>query len=316
MKSKRSVPSKVNNYNTITKYFEPVSFFIMDEEMNEEVEWDFFNHIPEEIILKILSYLSPYTDTKNAKLVNRRWNRLISSIEHHNDRVFLEAVKTSNIMWQIHKLRSYDITDTLVPGTPQNGKVRTKVKRQNKNVPAPRFSHAAVIMGQYLYVFGGSSSESPSGSTFNDLFRLNLSNRSWEKCQPEGLLPAPRECCTFVGIKNNFKRASSSSMTNKGIAIMYGGWCQPPLDNTVHVEARFFEDTQILHMDNLRWERISDKINSPPARAGHSASVIGGKMVMFGGSQRNSRWVFLDLKIIKFFYTLKFAMMEVNTCYR
>jgi len=30
----------------------------MDEEMNDEVEWDFFNHIPEEIILRILSYLS------------------------------------------------------------------------------------------------------------------------------------------------------------------------------------------------------------------------------------------------------------------
>ena len=147
----------------------------MAEEV-DDVEWDFFNHLPEELILKVLSYLSPYTDTKNGKLVNKRWNRLISLIERHNHLVFLEAIKSSNIMWQIHKLRSYDITDTLVPGTHRKGGIRTKVKRQNKNVPSPRFSHAAVIMRQYMYVFGGSNSEfdNDNGSTFNDIYRFCL----------------------------------------------------------------------------------------------------------------------------------------------
>jgi len=267
------------------------------EEDNEELEWDFFNHLPEELILKVLSYLSPYTDTKTAKLVNRRWNRLISSIERHNDRVFHEAIRTSNIMWQIHKLRSYDITDTLVPGTHRKGAVRTKVKRQNKNVPSPRFSHAAVIMRQYLYIFSGSNSEYASGSTYNDIYRLDLSSHTWERVQANGLHPAPRECCTLVGYSTS--KLSSPipppHINDKGLLIMYGGWCQPPLDNRIRVDARFFEDTQIFHLNDLRWERL--KIASPPpARAGHSASIVGDKMIIFGGSQRSDRlndiWVF------------------------
>lgn len=260
----------------------------MAEEV-DDVEWDFFNHLPEELILKVLSYLSPYTDTKNGKLVNKRWNRLISLIERHNHLVFLEAIKSSNIMWQIHKLRSYDITDTLVPGTHRKGGIRTKVKRQNKNVPSPRFSHAAVIMRQYMYVFGGSNSEfdNDNGSTFNDIYRLDLSSHTWERVQANGLLPAPRECCTLVGYRNISPLINQSQ--ENGLLLLYGGFCRPPIGSSPHINARFFEDLQIFHLNDLRWERIKCNI-SPPARAGHSASIVGNKMIIFGGSQRNVRY--------------------------
>lgn len=273
------------------------------EVISDNVEWDFFNFIPEEIILKILSYLSPYTDTKIAKLVNRRWKRLISEIEHHNKRAFLESMRNSSIVWEMPKQRSYDITDTLVPGT-RSKPFRTKVQKPNDNVPAPRYSHGSVLIDQYLYIFGGSGSGFPQGSTFNDLFRLDLTKRSWEKIKVDGLLPAPRECCSLVGYKQmqklTEKKKSQSSSNNsmriqrKSKIIMFGGWCQPPMERRIRTGARFFEDTQIFHVDELKWERLpfnQHKDIYPTARAGHSCSVIGNQMVLFGGSHRNNRYV-------------------------
>lgn len=278
----------------------------MDDDMEiigDFIDWDFFNHVPEEIILKILSYLSPYTDTKAAKLVNRRWNRLISAIEHHNKRVFLESIRNCNIMWEMRKQRSYDITDTLVPGNRHRG-YRTKVQKPNDNAPRPRFSHASIAIEKYLYIFGGSGSGSPQGSTFNDIFRLDLSTRTWEKIKAEGLLPAPRECCSFVSYKDqhvpqkkkkfgssNNNKNDSKPLKKKNKIVMFGGWCQPPSERHMRVTARFFDDTQIFHVDELKWERLNykEKDSYPTARAGHSASVIGNQMVIFGGSQRNHR---------------------------
>ena len=49
-----------------------------------------FSMLPDELVIKILSYLSPYTDTKSAKLVNKKWNEIINFNQVHNKKVFLE----------------------------------------------------------------------------------------------------------------------------------------------------------------------------------------------------------------------------------
>lgn len=69
------------------------------------------------------------------------------------------------------------------------------------------------------------------------------------------------------------------------------------------ISPRFFDDTQVFDIDTCTWERIP-RANEPypAARAAHSASVVGSKMLMFGGSQRSSRlndvWE-LDLDTMK-----------------
>lgn len=266
------------------------------EEGVEEFELTYFNELPEELVIKVFSYLSPYTDRKIAKLVNKKWHRLIVVIEHHCNRVFCESIKSSNIMWKIRKQRSYDITETLIPGKVKGrSSFRTKVQRANLNEPHPRFSHSSVILGQYMYVFGGGSSESNAGSTFNDLYKLDLSNYTWQKVKTEGLLPAPRESGTMVSYKQRPSKHLYRTIPYKGKLILFGGWCQPP-PGAILVGPRFFEDTQIFHVHDSRWQRINVDNNFPTPRAGHGASVVGNKMVIFGGSQRNNRlndvWVF------------------------
>ena len=260
------------------------------EEIEEDVPSCYFNELPDEIIIKIFSYLSPYTDNKNSKLVNRKWNRIISTNELHNKKIFYESLQTGNIKWQIHKQSSYDIIDTLVPGIRSGKTRRSKVQLPNANVPYPRFSHSAVVLGQYLYVFCGSTSESNySSSTYNDLYRLDLSMRTWQKVKTEGLMPAPRECCSMVAYKQKPTKHLYRTLPYLGKLIIFGGWCQPPR-NRVIIGPRFFDDTQIFHVQESKWERLNLTC-SPTARAGHSASVIQNKMVVFGGSQRSNRLV-------------------------
>lgn len=270
---------------------------VNDQEMNEmnieDVELSYFNELPEELIIKILAYLSPYTDTKSAMLVNRKWLRLITAIQHQNHRAFLKSIKTHNIMWKINKVRRYDITDVLLPGSCEKP-VRKQVGRPNLNVPSPRFSHASVILGESMYIFCGASSEHHSGTTYNDLYKLDLSNHKWHKIKAEGLLPAPRECCTMVGYKPAPRHYKSAPY--KGMLVIFAGVCRPPLERMHSIGPRFFDDCQVFHIHNSTWERIKQGETYPAARAAHSASIVGNRMVVFGGSQRSNRlndiWLF------------------------
>lgn len=256
---------------------------------NDDIELTYFNELPEELIIKILSYLSPYTDTKSARLVNRKWLRLITAIEHQSHRLFLKCVKSHNIMWKVNKQRSYDVTDVLLPGSKSEKPFRRVIQKPNTNVPSPRFSHSSVILGQYMYIFCGTSSEFNTGSTYNDLYKFDLSNHVWQKIKAEGLLPAPRECCTFVAFKSKPSKNSYKTGPFKGKLVIFAGVCQPPVER-INIGPRFFDDTQVFSIHDSSWQRVNVGDNYPSLRAGHSASVIGNKhMVIFGGSQRGTR---------------------------
>ena len=91
-----------------------------------------------------------------------------------------------------------------------------------------RYSHAACYYGigfhenvnflshffilwidNYMYVFGGCTS---TNTTFNDLWKLNLTTRSWVRPLPTGSYPSPKACATLVCYKDSL--------------ILYGGWTQ------------------------------------------------------------------------------------------
>ena len=54
-------------------------------------------------------------------------------------------------------------------------------------MPQGRFAHGCVVLGQYMYIFGGSISETRNSSTFNDLYKLDLSTYTWQKVKTDGL---------------------------------------------------------------------------------------------------------------------------------
>lgn len=60
-----------------------------------------------------------------------------------------------------------------------------------------------------MYVFGGCTS---TNTTFNDLWKLNLTTRLWVRPLPTGSYPSPKACATLVRYKDSL--------------VLYGGWTQ------------------------------------------------------------------------------------------
>lgn len=61
-----------------------------------------------------------------------------------------------------------------------------------------------------MYVFGGCTCTS---TTFNDLWRLDLSTRKWMRLLTMGTYPTPKACATIVYYNNSL--------------VLFGGWTHP-----------------------------------------------------------------------------------------
>ena len=115
-----------------------------------------------------------------------------------------------------------------------------------------------------MFVFGGCTSTS---STFNDLWELNLSQRSWHRPISVGAYPSPKACASLV--------------LHDDQLVLFGGWTHPSL-YPLHQSWKLFSELHIYSVSENRWELIEGG-DRPPAMAGHSATVHRGLMVVFGG---------------------------------
>ena len=142
--------------------------------------------------------------------------------------------------------------------------------------PAARAAHAAVLVATpavrglahpCLLIFGGSD----GSQLFNDLWALPLGGQgppAWTRLAPAGSPPSPRTGHTALLIGS--------------VVLVFGGgegW-----GNEV------FADLFQLELRGLQWMRPATTGQTPPARSGHSAVVLGGgggrapSMLVFGGS--------------------------------
>lgn len=223
--------------------------------------------LPEEILEHILAFLSPYKDMDVAKLVSKQWYRLIQSIVRHKQRHFYDNLSSCNVSW-------------------------TEVVKCCSSKPAPkvnyshiteRFSHSAAYLNGSMYVFGGCTS---TNTTFNDLWIFDLNNRQWVRPVAMGSYPSPKACATMVEYN--------------GSLVLFGGWSHP-IPYPLHQSAHYFSELHIYNPVSNRWSHILSLGVEPEALGGHSASVAGHLMIVFGGSPRpghgtNNIWVFDFLK--------------------
>ncbi|XP_028836876.1 multiple epidermal growth factor-like domains protein 8 [Denticeps clupeoides] len=132
---------------------------------------------------------------------------------------------------------------------------------------APRLAnHAAAIVDNYLYVFGGRTEEDMFSST---LSRFKLREAVWETVQPSGGKPPATAGHSMV-----FHTPSRT-------LLVYGGH-RP-------TSARFSQrvnSTDVFHVDRRFWTSFRSRFpaNGPRERAFHSATVIGNYMVVYGGN--------------------------------
>ncbi|KAJ3602895.1 hypothetical protein NHX12_030640 [Muraenolepis orangiensis] len=219
------------------------------------------SELPEEVLEYILSFLSPYQEHKTAALVCKQWYRLIKGVAHQCYHGFLRAVQEGNIQWES---RTYPY-----PGTPIT----------------QRFSHSACYYdsNQSMYVFGGCT-QSSCNAAFNDLWRLDLNSKEWIRPLASGSYPSPKAGATLV--------------MHKDLLVLFGGWTRPS-PYPLHQPERFFDEIHT-YSPSKNWWNCIVTTHGPPPMAGHSSSVIGNTMVVFGGSlgarqMSNEVWM-LDLE--------------------
>uniref|UniRef100_A0A674BVF2 F-box protein 42 n=1 Tax=Salmo trutta TaxID=8032 RepID=A0A674BVF2_SALTR len=217
--------------------------------------------LPEEVLEYILSFLSPYQEHKTAALVCKQWYRLIKGVAYQCYHGFLRAVQEGNIQWES---RTYPY-----PGTPIT----------------QRFSHSACYYdsNQSMYVFGGCT-QSSCNAAFNDLWRLDLNSKEWIRPLASGSYPSPKAGATLVMYNN--------------LLVLFGGWTRPS-PYPLHQPERFFDEIHT-YSPSKNWWNCIVTTQGPLPMAGHSSSVIGSAMVVFGGSlgarqMSNEVWV-LDLE--------------------
>ncbi|XP_062611135.1 F-box only protein 42-like [Saccostrea cucullata] len=143
-----------------------------------------------------------------------------------------------------------------------------------------RYSHCACYYDKSMYIFGGCTS---TNTTFNDLWRFDLKERQWIRPLAIGTYPSPKACASLVVYKDSL--------------VLFGGWSHPT-PYPLHQAARFFSELHIYKPEQNRWYHLNTMSPvSPAPTAGHSASIVGDRMVVFGGSHvpgtgNNEVWEF------------------------
>jgi len=198
--------------------------------------------LPDEILEHILSLISPYRDLESSALVCRRWLSCCRRVISHRLTHFSGHVLKGGLLW------------THQP-TLESATTITK-----------RYSHCAVYHAAScaMFVFGGCTSTS---STFNDLWQLDLSSRTWRRPLAMGTYPSPKACATLV--------------LHEDTLVLFGGWTHPSL-YPLHQSWKLFSELHVYHIQESRWSQVQPA-ERPPAMAGHSATVHGEAMVVFGG---------------------------------
>mmetsp|Transcript_8258 Transcript_8258/g.24791 ORF Transcript_8258/g.24791 Transcript_8258/m.24791 type:complete len:327 (-) Transcript_8258:618-1598(-) len=130
----------------------------------------------------------------------------------------------------------------------------------------PLSSHTATVVGERLYFFGGMSItlDDDGGSHIkyqDDVHILNCETMNLERLRRRGTQPEPRAYhqATLVG----------------GYVVVLGGWSG---------KAHGLDELSTLDLEGLgSWYKVQVPGQAPAAVYGHSATLIGSKVVMFGG---------------------------------
>nr|CAI5823340.1 unnamed protein product [Callosobruchus analis] len=197
--------------------------------MSEEA---FIESLPDEVLEYILSLIPPYKDLHHCMVVSKRWRRCVLNVVQTKQRNLYKAINDFDIKWERSSPNPTSITK--------------------------RYSHTAVVHENSMFVFGGCTC---AMTTFNDLWRLDLSTRQWVRPLAKGTYPSPKAC--------------SSTVWRMGLSALV-----PPLPELASVR-RAARVRRAGEPMAVRGERVC-----PAPTAGHSASVVGDWMIVVGGLQK------------------------------
>ncbi|KAL2210377.1 galactose oxidase [Sarocladium strictum] len=203
-----------------------------------------------------------------------------------------------------------------VPAAPASGMYWSKALASGTPHPSLR-AHTMTLIGSNIYIFGGCDSR----ACFNDLYVLDADSYHWSKPHVVGDIPSPLRAmtCTAVGKKlivfgggdgpayyndvyvldtlnyrwsrpriigermPSKRRAHTSCLYKNGIYVFGGGDGIRALNDIWRLD--------VSDMTKMSWRLVSgggEKSSSgdpkPKARGYHTANMVGGKLIIFGGS--------------------------------
>ena len=138
-------------------------------------------------------------------------------------------------------------------------KYRWEVVEQSAEVPSTRDEHSTSLYENTMIIFGGFE----AGERVNTIFKFHFAAKKWEQVRAKSPLPEPR--------------AGHSSVIYKDTLVIFGG---------KNVENEKLNDVWAFSFTTLTWtqyQKNESKEGAPLARSGHSSSISGQYMIVFGG---------------------------------
>jgi len=133
----------------------------------------------------------------------------------------------------------------------------TKIRTVGKNKPKARRGHTMTLVGEKIFIFGGSDSE----VCFNDLYIFDAETYWWSVQKTKGMVPPPKPC-----------RALTANLIGDYIFYFAGG------DGPV-----YYNSLYLLNTKTLLWEKPEVRGQIPNPRRAHSSWVFNDLLYIFAG---------------------------------
>ncbi|RLN67646.1 hypothetical protein BBP00_00001481 [Phytophthora kernoviae] len=144
-----------------------------------------------------------------------------------------------------------------------------KVAETEGNVPPERWGHTATkISSDRMVVYGGTDDNE---RTLGDLHVFDLKTHRWT---------TPLNCETIMRTWHDVVYLAS-----KNLLIVFGG----ERNSAAEGELDLLSDIMVLDTECMLWYPPAIRGTAPSARSGHTCSVLGNDMVVFGGSRGRNR---------------------------
>uniref|UniRef100_A0A453Q4P2 Uncharacterized protein n=2 Tax=Aegilops tauschii subsp. strangulata TaxID=200361 RepID=A0A453Q4P2_AEGTS len=152
--------------------------------------------------------------------------------------------------------------------------------------PSARYKHAAEVVQDKLYVVGGSR----NGRSLSDVQVFDFRTSKWS-----ALLLSPSRDSNQLNLENNagnqpFPALASHSMVKwRNMLLVVAGNSRASTSNKVSV---WFID-----LETNSWSAVDTYGKVPMARGGQSVTLVGSRLIMFGGED-NKRRLLSDLHVL------------------
>jgi len=136
------------------------------------------------------------------------------------------------------------------------------------DIPNPRERHSVCAIGTKLYLFGGFNRIQEFH--YNDLYYFDTETLTWYELTPKGTLPN--------------SRCGHSSCVLDGKLWIFGGRTEIPGTFLSRGTFKYINDLYCYDPAINEWLKFEPRGIIPSGRAMHTATVIGRKMLIFGGA--------------------------------